>query len=148
MSKISIEEVKQALEEAKVEKDKIFQITKNLEIAAEEAKLVKQSDGEPKKKNEFLVVLPMFDPNLKPEDYTAYVFTQKEGEDSGLLLSRVSDAARSYNETKKGNKYPFTSLIEVFGHLKRKFYKNVQGGINLKTKEAVRVIVLKKDNLV
>lgn len=146
--KIDLDTVKSALLEAKIDKDKINLITRNLEVMAEEEKSEREAEKGPKAKNEFLVVLPIFDETMKPEDYTAYVVTQKENEDAGLLLSRISDAARLFNETKKGKKNPFVSLVDVFGHIKRKFVKDVPGGINIKTKEPVRVIVLRKDSLV
>lgn len=144
--KIDIDELPSVLKQQGVEQEKIKSIVLAAETVALAAKEDSKGDGLPKAKNEFLVVA--FEADLKTENPLAYVVTQKEGEDVGLVLSRLSDAAREFNGTKKGKKHPITSFGELFSFIKRKFVKNQPGGLNIKTKEQVRVLVIKENKLV
>jgi len=146
--KIDINELPSVLKENGVEQEKI----KSILLAAEQLAAVLKEEAaaekapEDKKKNEFVVA--MYEHDLKAEQPLAYVLTQKEGEDAGLILSRLSDAAREFNNTKKGKKRPILDFGEVFSSLKRKFVKMVAGGINIKTHEQVRVLVIKDNKLI
>jgi hypothetical protein len=145
--KIETSDLPKILESQGLEKTKISAIVSAAETLAKKIREENKVDSdEPKKKNEFLVA--MFKSDLVSETPLAYVLTQKEGEDAGLVLGRLSNAAREFNMTKRGKKRPILGLAECFSSLKRKFVKAEAGGINVKTKQAVRVLVMDGDSLV
>lgn len=134
--KLDIQELPKLLQAQNIEQEKIKQIilaAENLAATIKEENKV-ESD-EPKKKNEFLVVMYKTDIEQAHlgiiDSPLAYVVTQKEGEDAGLVLGRLSDAAREFNGTKKGKKRPILSFGDLFSSIKRKFVKNQPGGINI-----------------
>ena len=63
---------------------------------------------------------------------------QLEGQDSGLLMGKLTDAAKTQNESSKRKKSLITGFGELFSAIKTKFLK--EKGIKVCTKEAVRVI--------
>lgn len=143
--KINISDLSKVLSDNGIDKTKIPSIISAAEALATLNKEEK-GDGLPKRKNEFLVA--MFESDIKENKPLAYVLTQKEGEDSDLVLGRLSDAAREFNGTKKGKKRPILTFGDLFPSIKRKFVKNQEGGINIKTTEQVRVLVIKENKLV
>lgn len=141
MSKIAIEEVQSVLEQHKV-KDTAA-IIKDLEQILEELKAEKEIEKENKPKYEYIVVL--HEPSGKliadkiDEIVSAFVIQQEEGEDSGLALSKIVDAAKTQNENAKSKKTRLENIREIFDGLKPKFLKEKK--IKIKTKESVRVVL-------
>ena len=74
------------------------------------------------------------------EDFTAWVVQQKEGEDTGLVLSKLADAAKAQNESAKKKKTLIKSFVELFEGLKAKWAK--EKGVRIKTKDLVRVLTV------
>jgi hypothetical protein len=143
MAKITIEQVEATLLERKVEPVKIQEIIKDLTQAAEEEKEERANDG-PKPKWEHVIVLN--DPEGKIKDeVTGWVVQQRDGQDAGLILSKLTDAAKSQNESSKRKKSLIKSYLDLFDALKAKFTK--EKGLRIKTKEPVRVLVVNGNTL-
>lgn len=134
--KIDIDDIKAILVES-LEPAKATEIIKKVQIAAEEAKAEKNETKIPKAKNQFVIVV--FDGQNKESGLVCQI---PEGEDTGTVLSRISNAARAYNQTKKGAKNPIKTLGEA-ASVKRKFTKQVS--IIIKTPIPVRVLLSNND---
>jgi len=137
MSKISIEDVQQALNDAGVEKEKQQNILEHLVQVVKEEKEERENSSLPKQKNEFGVIL--YAPDLVGKEYMASIYQIPQGGDHGLVLSKISDAAREQNVTAKRKKYSFIDLAGAIFGLKRKFLKD--RNVSTKTKEPVRVLI-------
>lgn len=137
MSKISIDELKTALQASDIEPEKQQKVLEELQQIIEDNK--SHNPPAPKLKNEFGVVL--FDANheLIGKEFTACVYTVKEGTDHGLVMPKIFEAVKAQNESAKKKKNIIKSVGEAFAHLKRAFIK--PSGIMLKTKEPVRVLI-------
>ena len=108
-----------------------------MEQAIEEEKADRDANKVPKAKWEYIIVVN--DPEKKlGTDFTGWVVKQLEGQDSGLLMGKLTDAAKTQNESSKRKKSLITGFGELFSAIKTKFLK--EKGIKVCTKEAVRVI--------
>lgn len=137
--KISLEQIEATLLERKIEPVKVQEILRDLTQAAEEEKEDRKNENGPKAKWEFLIVLN--DPEGKIKDeVTGWVIQQKEGQDSGLALGKLVDAAKAQNESAKRKKNIISSFIDLFAFTKPKFTK--ENGMHIKTKEPVRVFTV------
>ena len=140
--KLSIEEIEGVLLEKKLEPKIVQDIVKTLHAVVEENKHLNAIDPDkaPKGKNQFLIVVS--DPEGKLQnsgvDLVGYVAQMKKDDDASTLLHRISEAAREFNESKKGQKNPITTLCEGIAFLKRKFLKAQD--VLIKTQEPVRII--------
>lgn len=137
--KIDLEDVEAILLEKKVEPVKVQEIIKDLTQAAKEEKEDRKKELGPKQKWEHVVILNDPEGKIK-EDFTAWVVQQRDGQDVGLVLSKLSDAAKSQNDSAKRKKTLIKSFVELFEGLKSKFAK--EKGLRIKTKEPVRVLVV------
>jgi len=144
MSKITLEQVEQTLLERKVEPLKIKEILKDLIKAAEEEKADNAENKVPAAKWEHIIVLN--DPEGKIKDeVTGWVVVQQTGQDSGLVLSKLADAAKIQNESAKRKKNVIKGYGELFEFLKPKFLK--EKNLKIKTKEGVRVLIVNGNTL-
>jgi hypothetical protein len=135
--KIDIEQIQTALEDNKIDGDKIKKILHDLQIAVEEEKADNIATSGPKPKWEYCIILN--DPDKKvPSDITGWVVVQQEGQDSGLIVGKLQDAAKIQNEAAKRKKSLIQNFGELFEALKPKFLK--EKGLKIKTKNAVRII--------
>lgn len=134
---ISLEEVEASLLRQKIEPAKVSSIIKDLQQVIEENK----SDKQPKEKWEYVIILN--DPNgaIKADSVAGWVVQQKENEDAGIILSKLSDAAREQNEAATKMKNTLVTMTDIFSGLKGKFLK--PKNIRIKTKELTRVLVTK-----
>jgi hypothetical protein len=137
--KVSLENVESILLERKIEPPKVQEILRDLKQAAEEEAADKETEDGPKPKWEHVVLLNDPDGKIK-DDFTAWVITQQEGQDTGLVVGKLQDAAKVQNEAAKRKKNVITSFSELFDSLKSKFLK--EKGLKIKTKEPVRVLVV------
>ncbi len=140
MSKISIEEVESVLLQKKIEPNKVQDIVKDLEQIVAEEKEDRIANADPKAAWEYVVVLYDKNGTLKDTEVGAWVVQQKEGQDAGLVLSKMSDAAKNQNEAAKRKKSRISDLVSLFESLKPKFLVK-EKGIRIKTKELTRVII-------
>lgn len=135
--KVDIDELAKILEKNQVKKEVVVKVINELSIAAEENKAEKST--EPKAKNEFLVLV-YDDGTLAGKELTASVVQIPSGEDAGLTLGKISEAAKEFNtNTRKGRKNPVKTIADALATVSRKFLKKQR--VNAKTKEVVRVII-------
>ena len=141
MAKISIEQVEATLLEQKVDPAKVSAIIKDLEQVVEEEKAERQDGADPKPVWEHLIVIDDPDKKLAGTDFVGWVVKQKEGTDSGLVLSKLTDAAKTQNESgKRKKKSRIEGFKDLFSALKPKWLK--EKGIKVCTKTAVRVLTV------
>ena len=137
--KVSLENVEAILLERKVEPPKVQEILRDLQKAAEEEKEEAANEAGPKAKWEHVILLN--DPEGKIKDeFTGWVVAQQDGQDTGLVISKLQDAAKVQNESAKRKKSVISSFNDLFESLKSKFLK--EKGLKIKTKEPVRVLVV------
>ncbi len=137
MPKVSLENVEAILLERKVEPIKVAEILKDLEQTIAEEKEDRQATSEKKKKWETVIFVN--DPDKKlGTDFTGWVVKQLEGQDNALIIGKLTDAAKTQNESSKRKKSLITGFGELFSAIKTKFLK--EKGLKVCTKEAVRVI--------
>jgi hypothetical protein len=137
--KVDLENVEAILLERKVEAVKVQEIIKDLTQAAVEEAEERKATAGPKQKWEYAIIIN--DPENKiKEDWTGWVVQQRDGQDAGLILSKLSDAARDQNESSKRKKTLLKNFGELFEGLKSKFCKDK--GVRIKTKYAVRVLTV------
>lgn len=140
--KVSLEQIEATLLERKVEPLKVQDIIKDLTQAVEEEKEDRIANADPKQKWEHIIIIN--DPEGKldsvKEDFTGWVVQQRDGQDAGLVLGKLSDAAKAQNDAAKRKKKLIKSFSELFEALKSKFTK--EKGVKVKTKHAVRVLVV------
>lgn len=137
--KVSLEQIEATLLERKIEPVKVHEIIKDLTQAVEEEKADNQANAEPKTKFEYLIVVN--DPEKKlGDEFTGWVVKQRQGQDAGLVLQKLKDAASEQNTSAKRKKTRIESFGDLFAALKGKFIK--EKGIAIPTKEAVRVLTV------
>lgn len=134
MQKISIEDLRAALDAAKIEPEKQQKVLEEIEELIESNKSHVTTQ---KLKNEFGVIL--YAPELVGKEYTASIYTIKEGDDHSTVLKRISESAKDQNDSAKRKKNLIGTVGQAFQYLKRSFIK--AKGVNLKTKETVRVLI-------
>lgn len=139
MSKLNISDIQEALKTAKIEPEKQKDVLDYLQDVIKEQEADKAHNALPKQKNEFGVILYDADNQLVGKEFTASVFSVKQGDDFGTILTRISDAAKIQNESAKKKNNLIQTIGSACQNLKRKFIK--EKGINIKTKEPVRVLI-------
>ncbi len=137
--KVSLEQIEATLLERKVDPPKVQEIIKDLLQVLEEEKADRDANKVPKAKWEYLIVINDPDKKLGTE-FTGWVVKNLEGQDAGLTLGKLTDAAKSQNESSKRKKSLITGFGELFSVIKTKFLKDK--GLKVCTKEAVRVLTV------
>lgn len=137
--KVSLENVEAILLEKKIEAPKVQEIIKDLTQAAEEEKEERQAEAGPKAKWEYVIILNDKDGLLKDKEIAGWVVQQREGQDAGLVLSKLADAAKNQNESAKRKKSMISDLVGLFEGLKAKWTK--EKGVRIKSKDLTRVII-------
>ena len=135
--KIDINEVANVLLKKKIEQTKVTEIVKELNEIVEELK------NEPKEEKiswEHVIVLQDKDGILKDKEIAGWVVNQHEGADAGLILTKLSAAAKNQNEAAKRKKNVITNMVELFENLKPKWVVKDKK-IRIKTKELTRVVI-------
>lgn len=137
--KVSLENVEAILLERKIEQSKVHDIIKDLTQAAEEEKEENANSNGPKPKWEHIIILNDPDGKIGTE-FTGWVVVQQEGQDAGIIISKLRDAVKMQNESAKRKKSILQNFGELFQGLKPKNLK--EKGLKIKTKEAVRVLTV------
>lgn len=110
----------------------------NSPIEAAPDETVEEGDGEPKKKNQFVVVVS--DPNETiTQALAGWVLQIPEDEDAQAVVENIKKAAYNFNASKKGQKHPVSSIGQAIGDVSSKFFRPYY--VKIKTKEPVQVIV-------
>lgn len=139
--KVSIEEVESMLLEKKIDPNKVQEIIRDLNKVVEEEKEEVAGEKPPKQKWEHIIILN--DPNNQiKEEIMGWVVQQQQDQDAGLIIGKLQDAMKAHNETVRKKKHLIDKFTDLFGVIKGKFVK--EKGLRIKTKEAVRVLVLNK----
>lgn len=136
---VHLENVEEILLQKKIEPPKVQEIIRDLQKAAEEEKEDAKANAVPKLKWEHVIVLNDTEGKIQG-DYTGWVVKQREGQDAGLVLSKLLDAAKNQNEAAKRKKTVIKSFIELFEALKSKWTK--EKGLKISTKEPCRILVV------
>ena len=147
---VQLEAVRTALE--KVVKDEnaiedVLNLLREAIGAVDETKLVdsepvdssdeNEEDGAPKMK--FQNVILVSDPKgIINEDLVGWIFQMPEDEDFRDIAAGIKKAAYNFNASKKGNKYPVTTIGSAIEALPNKFFKPYN--IKRKTKEPVFIV--------
>ena len=139
MTKLAIEDVMQALQEAKVPKEQQGTVLNYLQQVAQEEAAQKEAEKLPTQKNEFGVILFDADGLVAGKEFTAAIYQIPQGDDHNLVLGKISQAARDQVLAAKRKKYPINTMGEAVQNVKRKFTKDKN--VNLKTKTPVRVLI-------
>lgn len=133
MSKVALEEVESVLLQHKIQDTQ--GIISDLMKVIEELK----ADREPKPKWEHVIVLHDPDNKLAGQEFTGWVVQQEVGEDTGAVLSKITDSVKTANDSAKKKKLVIKTMVDAFKYLKPKFVKEKK--LKLKTKEEVRVLL-------
>ncbi len=156
---IPIEEVESTLLEKHFDPVKVQEVIRDLTKIAEELASEKENeiaevidedglpadagaDGLPKIKWEYVIVLNDKENYLKDKEIAGWVVQQEENADAGLIVSKLTDAAKDQNESAKRKKNQLGTLEDIFDGLKTKFLKSKK--LRIKTKDLTRVIIAGK----
>ena len=124
--------------------DEILDILSNNTVAVDEVSKpeetteeVAEEEGEPKPKQQFVIVVS--DPNkLITSDLVGWVLQIPEDGDISTVLDSVKKGAYNFNASKKGRKYPVSSIGQAIANVPSKFFKTES--LKVKTKEPVYVV--------
>lgn len=142
--KIDIEQVEATLLERKIEPPKVQEIIRDLTKAAEEEKEDNKANAGPKAKWEHIIIISDPEGKIK-DDFTGWVVVQQDGQDAGLVISKLTNAAKEQNEASKRKKNLIQNHADLFESLKAKFLK--EKGLKIKTKEPVRVLTVNNKSI-
>jgi hypothetical protein len=140
---LKIEDIIEALREEKIPAPTIIAVQNKLEAIQEELKAERKSDV-PKAKNEYVIVV-RGDASLAAILQQGWVIQVPFGSDIQNIRSKFTDAAKEHNTNQKRKKNIVQKWSEFFQYCKRPFVKS--RGINIKTKQAVQVVVLDKEGI-
>jgi hypothetical protein len=143
-AKIEIDELQNLLIQAGVDQKTRSTIVKEAEELAAEKKAEKSENKEPKKKNEFVVII-RGDDEVEKAVQSAFVLQVPEGTADSTVIDRMLKAAKNQNNSAKRKKTFLSTWRDFFSFSKRKFTKEVD--IQIKSKNAVPVYVLKTENI-
>lgn len=98
---------------------------------------VEGESGTPKVKQEYVILVS--DPNgIVTKDLTGWVLQIPEGEDCREVVEKIKKSAYNFNASKKGQKYPVSSIGQAIEAVPNKFFKPQD--VKIKSKEAVYVV--------
>jgi hypothetical protein len=96
-----------------------------------------EESDEPKVKKQFVIVVS--DPNnIINKDLTGWVMQIPEDEDVTDVVECIKKGAYNFNASKKGQKYPVTSIGQAIANVSNKFFKPYN--VSIKTKEPILVV--------
>lgn len=140
---LTLEDVMLCAQKAQLDKDKYNILLAELETAEEEKKAMREG-GKKKSKNEFVICV-RGNKELADILQQGWVIQVPAESDNATLISRFQQATGDHNVASTRKKSYITEWVDFFGAIKRKFTK--QYNFHVKTKEAVRVIVLESTNV-
>jgi hypothetical protein len=147
---VQLEAVREALE--KVVKDenaieKVLDLLSDAAVQVDEAKQAEEPEAsdtneteesdEPKIKKQYGILVSDKDGVIN-KDLVGWVFQMPENEDTRDVVELIKKAAYNYNASKKGRKYPVSTIGQSIEGVGNKFFKPYN--VSLKTKEPVLVI--------
>jgi hypothetical protein len=147
---VQLEAVREALE--KVVKDenaieKVLDLLSDATVKVDEAQQAEEADvaegaddegsDEPKIKKQYGILVCDKNGEIK-HDLVGWVFQMPENEDTRDVIENVKKAAHNYNASKKGRKYPVSTIGQAIEGVGNKFLKPYN--VSIKTKEPVLVV--------
>lgn len=151
---VQLEAVREALEKvikSETEIEKVLELLSEATVQVDEAKQVEppaaapaptgEEDGEdlgtPKQKMQYVMLVS--DPKgVINCDLTGWVLKYPEEEDCREIVAAIKKGAYNFNASKKGRKYPVSSIGQAIDGVPGKFYKPYR--VKVVTKEAVYIV--------
>ena len=148
---IKLQAVVAALQETIDDQEKINEILdllSNATVAVDEAAKVEEAvdaseetgndeEDEPKPKQQF-VILVSDTTGIITKDLVGWVLQIPENDDVATVLDSIKSGAYNFNASKKGQKYPVSSIGQAIANVPNKFFKT--NNLKIKTKEPVYVL--------
>ena len=129
--------------------DEILELLSNATVAVDEAAKTEEEavdvsketgndeEGEPKPKQQFVILVS--DTNgIINKDLVGWVLQIPENDDVATVLDSIKSGAYNFNASKKGQKYPVSSIGQAIANVPNKFFKT--NNLKIKTKEPVQII--------
>ena len=130
-----IDEILDLLSSATVAVDEAAKTEEVAPDAAEETG--NDEENEPKPKQQYVIVVS--DPNkLITRTLVGWVLQIPEDEDVSKTVEFIKTGAYNFNASKKGQKYPVSSIGQAIGNVPNKFFKS--NNLKIKTKEPIEII--------
>jgi translation elongation factor EF-G len=129
--------------------DEILDLLSNATVAVDEAAKTEEEaidaseetgndeEGEPKPKQQFVILVS--DTNkIITKDLVGWVLQIPENDDVATVVDSIKKGAYNFNASKKGQKYPVSSIGQAIANVPNKFFKTEN--LKIKTKEPVYVL--------
>jgi len=148
---IKLQAVVAALQETIEDQEKINEILDLLSsntVAVDEAAQAEEAvdaseetgndeEGEPKPKQQYVMLVS--DTNkIITKDLVGWVLQIPEDDDVATVIDSIKNGAYNFNASKKGQKYPVSSIGQAIANVPNKFFKT--NNLKIKTKEPVQII--------
>ena len=149
---IKLQAVVAALQETIDDQEKINEILdllSNATVAVDEAAKTEEEavdaseetgndeEGEPKPKQQFVILVSDTNGTIN-KDLVGWVLQIPENDDVATVLDSIKSGAYNFNASKKGQKYPVSSIGQAIANVPNKFFKT--NNLKIKTKESVYVL--------
>lgn len=129
--------------------DEIIDLLSNATVAVDEAAKAEEAvdsseetgndeEGEPKPKQQFVMLVSDTTGIIK-KDLVGWVLQIPEDDDVATVIDSIKTGAYNFNASKKGQKYPVSSIGQAIANVPNKFFKT--NNLKIKTKEPVQIIV-------
>jgi hypothetical protein len=129
--------------------DEILDLLSNATVAVDEAAKTEEEavdaseetgndeESEPKPKQQYVMLVS--DTNkIITKDLVGWVLQIPEDDDVATVLDSIKSGAYNFNASKKGQKYPVSSIGQAIANVPNKFFKT--NNLKIKTKEPVQII--------
>jgi hypothetical protein len=94
-------------------------------------------ESEPKPKQQYVMLVS--DTNkIITKDLVGWVLQIPEDDDVATVIDSIKNGAYNFNASKKGQKYPVSSIGQAIANVPNKFFKT--NNLKIKTKEPVQII--------
>ena len=129
-----INEILDLLSNATVAVDEVAKAEEGVDPAEETGN---DEEGEPKPKQQF-VMLVSDTTGIITKDLVGWVLQIPEDDDVATVIDSIKTGAYNFNASKKGQKYPVSSIGQAIANVPNKFFKT--NNLKIKTKEPVYVL--------
>lgn len=140
MAKVDFDIVQRVLKESGVDVRVAATILNQIREAIAEAAAENATDREKPAKKQLMVLVSEPEEGL-PKDLTGWVVQLLEDDDPTEVADKISEVARVFNDSPKGQRVPVTSFGDACQCLPAKFLK--ESDVWIKTREPVRIIAVK-----
>ena len=129
--------------------DEILDLLSNATVAVDEAAKTEEEavdaseetgndeESEPKPKQQYVMLVS--DTNkIITKDLVGWVLQIPEDDDVATVIDSIKNGAYNFNASKKGQKYPVSSIGQAIANVPNKFFKT--NNLKIKTKEPIQII--------